>query len=136
MAISSCRDTVSWVTEVFGTPDVARRLRELRSAHATAPEFVEAIASLSHPAIAGTIREEFGQLPAATVMTVIEAWAMADAGNKPFEMVSVRPEEPVAFARSRRVRVTVDAEEDAVRVFLSHIPTRHADWYSPLALSA
>ena len=129
MSGMGCLPTTTSVTELLTTPEVQAKWRELRHENAPAIQFVQALCEFAPPDIAATMLEEFQVLPSLVVTTVADAWALADAAGKPFQFASVLPTEPLAFARHRRVRVIVDTEEDSVTVFLSHVPTRHADWY-------
>ena len=136
MSATECEDVVGWLTALFALDPVKEQLRGLRVANATSPEFIDAIASMAGPDRKETILREFAELPEMTVTTILDAWAMADRAGKSFAVKSVRPDRPIAFAHSRRVRLTVDAEDDGVRVLLSHVPNRHAPWYSPVAVFA
>ncbi len=136
MTYIGCRPAVESLTVLFAEPAIAARLRELHAARAEAAAFIEALTASATPEIAATIRMEFAELPSVTAFAIIEAWAMADGAGKRFELVSAPPEHPLDFARHSRVRIAIDAEEDCVRVSLSHVPTRHAAWYAPRVLAA
>lgn len=130
MTAVGCLPTTMAVTELLRLDCVAAEWRRLKAAGASERDFVEAMCEVVPPGVAEVIREEFAVLPALTLATLIDGWSLADAGGKEFEFVSVAPAEPVEFARKRRVRLTVDVEEDRVVVSLGHIATRHADWYA------
>lgn len=130
MSANGCLPTTMAVTELLRFDCVAAEWRRLKAAGAGEREFVEAMCAAVPPAIAEVIREEFAVLPALTLQTLIDGWSLADAGGKQFEFVSVPPSEPIEYARRKRVRLTVDVEEDRVVVSLGHIATRHADWYA------
>ncbi len=136
MAATACAYMMNWATELFQKDEVAEVMAGLRDAHASPAEFVDAVSAYADPHTADLLREEFAELPPITITMMLEAWSMARQGGRELRMESVIPDEPFTFARNRRVRVSVEAEEDAVRVLLSHIPTRHAEWYAPAALSA
>lgn len=129
MSASGCIPTTMCVTELLSMPEVQESWLRLRDAHAPAAEFVTAMCSFAPADIAATMLDEFQVLPSVTVTSLVDAWALAHASRKHFEFVSLKPEEPLAFARHRRVRLTVEVDEDRVTLFLSHIPTRHAEWY-------
>lgn len=63
---------------------------------------------------------------------ILQSWALATESGKRCELASRKPAEPLDFARHRRVRITVDSEDDAVCVGLSHVPGHHAQWYAPV----
>ncbi|MPZ97944.1 MAG: hypothetical protein GEU80_01190 [Dehalococcoidia bacterium] len=132
MSNVDCFEVVWSLTTLFAQEDTKRALHRLRDEQAPPDAFVELLTAHAAPEIGDLMRIEFAELPTTTVATIIEAWAMADAAGKAFEVLSVKPERPLEFARHKRVRFTVDAEEDRVRVFVSHVPTRHASWYSPV----
>jgi hypothetical protein len=136
MGAIGCRPTGLALTEMLAAPEVRKTMRALRASGATRDEYVEAIIGFADPDVAATIREEFGVLPGLTVSIIVDAWALADAAGKRFEVTSVPPDEPIRFARNRRVRITVDVEDEIVTVALSHVATRHADWYGATAAMA
>ncbi len=136
MSVSGCRPSALFLTGFFADQEAVKSLRRLQSIGATRDEYIELMARHADPSIATVIREEFAVLPKVALSTLIDAWAMADAAGKPFEVLSLPPEEPVRFARNRLVRITIDVGEEAVRVALSHVPTRHAEWYAAAAVSA
>jgi hypothetical protein len=118
------------VTELLELPEVQKAWRELRASGATEGEFVESMCRFTPMDVGRTIREEFEVLPALTVKSLVDAWSLADAGGKRFQFASVAPAQPLVFARRRRVRLTIDVDEDCVTLSLGHIATRHADWYA------
>jgi hypothetical protein len=75
--------------------------------------------------IAPVAEQELAELPPVAIKAMLDAWREASDAGLEFEARSVVPDRPVEFARKRRVRVVVDREDDAIRVALSHIPTRH-----------
>lgn len=131
MSATECIDVLSWVTTVLNTPCRADTFRQLRAVRAAPSEFIEAFCEDASDHLAEMIRKEFRELPAVLVSTVIEAWAMAEATSRRFQVRSVPPHGRLAFARRRRVRIAIEAELSQVQVLLSHVPTRHATWYRP-----
>lgn len=131
MSVTECEEAALALMFIYEDETARQAMRELRLRNAEPAEYVEALASFASPEVAPTIRREFLELPALTISVIMEAWHLADSNNKPFEVVSVRPEKAIEFARTRRVRVAVEADADAARVLISHIPTRHAAWYAP-----
>jgi hypothetical protein len=87
-----------------------------------AAEKVIASADRDHAELA---LKEFAELPELAISTMLQAWLAADSRGLGFEAHSVPPDHPLEFARRRRVRITVDEEESAIHVGLSHVPTRH-----------
>ena len=131
MADTHCEELGWWLTSAMNTPEVADILRQLRAGHAPLKAVVAALATAAPRALAQQIEAEFAELPRTTMAIIIDAWAMANEGGRRFEVRSVRPDRPVEFARKSRVRVAVEAEDDGVTVLVSHIASRHADWYAP-----
>lgn len=136
MSVSGCRRVTAFLTELFEQPEIADQLRSLRASGATRDQYIDLMAGSAESEMAGLIRDEFGSLPPLAVTTLVDAWAMADFAGKTLEVASVSPDEPMVFARNRRVRITIDAEEDRVTVGISHIPSRHAEWYAGARASA
>jgi hypothetical protein len=133
MSVTECEEAALALMFIYQDETAREAMRELRLRHAEPAEYVEALASFANPEVAPTIRREFLELPALTISVIMEAWHLADSNGKPFEVVSVRPERAIEFARTRRVRVAVEAESDVARVLISHVPTRHAAWYTPVS---
>ncbi|MFN8639690.1 MAG: hypothetical protein U0360_09600 [Dehalococcoidia bacterium] len=134
MAYTSCKDiTESTTTELTSERGRARAV-ELLAASAPDRAFIEALAESMDPIMATQLLTEFDELPASMVSTIVQAWVMAETGGRDFVLRSAKPERPLEFARTSRVRFQIDIEADAVSVTLSHIPGRHATWYQPAAL--
>jgi hypothetical protein len=131
MSATECEEAALALMFIYENETAREAMRELRARNAEPSEYVEALAAFASPEVAPTIRREFLELPALTISVIMEAWHLADSHDKPFEVHSVRPERAIEFARTRRVRVAVEAEADVARVEISHIPTRHAEWYAP-----
>jgi hypothetical protein len=131
MGTVGCVPVTEFLTTFFNDEQAKPRLRELGAMGALPFEYLDLMASFATPNMGALVREEFGVLPKNALATLAGAWALADTSDKAFEVVSVRPAAPMDFARHRRVRLTVDVEDDAVRVGFSHIATRHASWYAP-----
>jgi hypothetical protein len=119
------------LTALLARPSVAATLRTLIAEGAPIEAQIEVLTREADGTTASGVASEFRELPRLTAATIIQAWHLADADGKPFELVSERPRTPLDFARTRRVRITVDSEADVVRVALSHVPGRHAPWYAP-----
>jgi hypothetical protein len=85
------------------------------------------------PAAATVATAELRELPSLTAIALVEAWAMADAAGKPFQVVSERPARPLEFARKRQVTLAVHTDSSGVTVGISHIASRHDSWYAPTA---
>jgi hypothetical protein len=136
MTQSACIEMGWWFTTAFGDEEIRERLRELRGRQAPLTEIVGTLARLAPAGVGEQMLAEFAELPSVTLSAIMDSWAMADAAGKRFEVESVRPEAPRDFARHRRVRIAIEAEEDVVRVQVSHVASRHASWYAPAVLSA
>jgi len=128
---AGCKDITEAATDMLSTEGGNATALELLARGAAPEEFIDALASQCDVATAMLLREEMVELPTNLVETIMGAWAMAASAGKTFRLQSVVPREPLEFARSRRVRLAVDVENDGVVVSLSHIPGRHAAWAQP-----
>ena len=133
LANVACEEVGWWFTTAFDEPEIKERMRELVREGAPMTAVVAELIDMAPVSVAPRIAMEFEELPTITLSTIVAAWAMADAAGKPFEVKSVRPEAPRDFARKRMVRVAIEAEEDMVRVVVSHVASRHAAWYGASA---
>ena len=136
MANVACIESGWYMTKAFEDAEIQEAVRKLRAENASPEAFVEMFASDAPAEVADNLRAEFRELPEITLVCMIESWAMAARAGKRFSVESLRPEKPLVFARHRRVRVTVEADDDQVRVILSHVASRHAQWYAPSVKSA
>jgi len=134
LSLSGCASLTETATQVLRSSGAgeARRLFESGSRPA---DYVQALARFCDPETRDLLLEEFGELPATLVDTVIGAWLLAERSEKAFTLRSSAPERPLDFARSRRTRFTIDVEDDGVVVTLSHVPGRHAAWARPFAVA-
>ena len=126
MSHSGCEDFLWWFCERQATDQVFKKrlLEAMRSPVEPLHAAVRVIQD-ADAAYAPTAKKEFEELPEFAMSTMLYAWLeSADRGLR-FQAHSVRPERPIEFARNRRVRVTVDEDQDSIQVSLSHIPTRH-----------
>ncbi len=133
MSICDCGIITNYLTELLARPEIGTTLRAYRASGATRDQYVDLMAEHATPEMARLVRAEFAVLPAVAVTTLVDAWAMADFGGKSLEVASVAPDSPLEFAHNRRVRITIDAEDDRVSVAISHLPNRHAGWYGLVA---
>ncbi len=131
-----CKTITETATEEFASESWREVAVDLMERGADAEAFVEAMAARMEPGMASLFREEFHQLPSTLIGMIVDAWAMAEAAGKGFRVQSVPPASPLDFARNRRVRVAVDADDQGVVVSISHVPGRHAEWYQPVAAAA
>ncbi len=131
---AGCLTITEEATDLLASTEGGALALQLLERHAAPGEFVEALASHCDANTAGLLREEMRELPVNLVETIVNAWVLAAAAGRTFRLQSVPPTEPLAFARSRRVRLAVDVEDDGVVVSLSHIPGRHAAWAQPAAV--
>ena len=131
MSATGCEPMTAALTSLLTRPEVAAALRALCAQGASIEAQIDSILSAAEPGTAADVLAEFRELPRVTAGMILQAWQLADGAGKPFELVSRRPAAPLEFARERRVRITLDAESEVVRVALSHVPGRHASWYAP-----
>jgi hypothetical protein len=136
MTFSPCHDITTEISNFLSTEDGQRATLDLIERGAMPEAFVDLIAKGLDDVNREILRDEVRQLPAAMIPLVLEAFGFACTSGKTFQMVSELPGEPLEYARSKRVRFAVDYEEDGVRLAVSHVPTRHAGWYRPDAVSA
>ena len=129
MGASPCAEIGLHVTMLAATDDDRAGFIRLLESGAPQEAFVDAFTARCAPEMARVVRDELDELPAHTVSTIVSAWAAAEGAGKRFELRSVVPDQPLAFARDRRVRLAVDADSEGIVVSISHIPGRHAEWY-------
>src|SRR5690606_29932390 len=79
--------------------------------------------------VATELRAEYLELPEVMASLIVDSWRMADEAGKAWSFASIPPAEPLAFARSRKVRFVVDVDEDGVTLSVAHIAGRKAEWY-------
>lgn len=131
MTETNCFEAVKQITEILMSVDGAARFRCLLAENAPAQTYIETFAGLCDSEMGDVVRDEFEALPANVVPVILQAWAMADEAGKEFAIHSIRPEVPLEFARRNKVRLGIETDDDGVLVFISHVPTRHAEWYRP-----
>ena len=136
MSLPECFAVMAQAGTLLDRPEGAAEARRLIESGASTAEVVEAFIRLADPAEIGGLREEMRELPETTVSTILGAWMLASAANKPLRLQSVAPDRPLEAARARRVEIRIMMEEDGVTVALSHIPGRHANWYRPASAVA
>jgi hypothetical protein len=107
----------------------------LKARSASHSDYFDLMARNAAPDVAATLRAEFAELPPLALSTLVDACALAHASGRPLEVVSVGPDGPIEFARQRRVRITIDVEEERIRIALSHVASHHATWYAAAALA-
>jgi hypothetical protein len=128
MSWTGCEESTWWVTWALRQEETQARVVRAVDAGAPASIIIDRVVSGLDDRVAGIVREELEALPSATVLSIIDAWRLAAAGCKPFELASARPERPIEAARSRRVRLVVDVTEEGVRAEISHVASRHPTW--------
>jgi hypothetical protein len=128
MTWTGCEETAWWLTWALKQEGIRERLAVTAGEGAPLDAIVLELAEHASPEIAARMNEELHELPAAALVGILAAWREADGGGKPFELKSVRPQAPVAMARRRSVRLTIDVHDEGVQAELSHIPTRHPEW--------
>ena len=129
MSWTGCEESTWWITWALRQEDTQARVAEAVDAGLPASTVVARIVEGMEPRVAGIVREELEALPSATVLSIIDAWRLAAAGGKPFNLYSARPDRPLEAARDRRVRVVIDIDEGGVHAEISHIPSRHPTWH-------
>ncbi|MEZ4501246.1 MAG: hypothetical protein R3C39_01310 [Dehalococcoidia bacterium] len=136
MSLPDCFAIMAQAGNVLERPDGAAEARRLIEAGASTDEVIEAFVRLADPSQITGLREEMQELPETTVSSILGAWMLASAANKPLHLKSAAPDRPLEAARARRVEIRIVMEEDGVSVTLSHIPGRHASWYRPASAVA
>lgn len=130
MTWSGCEEVTWWLTIALGRDDTKARLSEALERNAPVPELIECMVTELEPRVAGLVRQELGELPAASIHAVMAGWRQAFEGGVPFEVTSVRPANLMNSARRRSVRVAVDVHEEGVHAEISHVASRHPTWAS------
>ena len=126
MSWSGCEDFLGWFCARQAEDATFRaRLRDALDTTIDPLGTVVRVISETEPTMAPVAQMELGELPPVAIRTMLEAWREADAAGIAFEAHSLRPDRPIEFAKTKRVRVTVDREADGVYVGLSHVPGRH-----------
>lgn len=136
MATWPCHDITREATAALSDPASKATLQEMATAGCPAEAFAEFLAERCSPGLAALVREEFREMPASMIGLILASWNEAERAGKPFELRSVSPDQPLGFARNRRVRLTLDYEADRAAISISHVPGRHAGWYQPVHAAA
>jgi len=131
MSLPDCIEIMEEAKDVLDRPEGAAEARRLIEGGASSADVVEAFVRLADPTQIAGLREEMRELPETTVSSILGAWMLASAADKPLRLTSLAPDRPLEAARARRVEIRITMEEDGVTVALSHIPGRHASWYRP-----
>ena len=131
MSLPDCIEIMEEAMDVRDRPEGAAEARRLIEGGASSADVVEAFVRLADPTQIAGLREEMRELPETTVSSILGAWMLASAADKPLRLTSLAPDRPLEAARARRVEIRITMEEDGVTVALSHIPGRHASWYRP-----
>ena len=132
MSVTGCEPLTAALTNLLGQPALAAALRQLMQEGTPIEAQIAVMQRFADDVTTATALREFKELPRITAVMILQAWELADRAGKRFEIVSTRPAQPLDFARQKRVRIVVDSEDDGVRVGLSHVPGRHAQWYAPV----
>jgi len=135
MSVIGCRPTTEFLTDLLAQPDFRDAMLGLKARSASHGDYVDLMARSAAPDVAATLRAEFAELPPLALSTLVDACALAHASERPLEVVSVGADGPIEFARHRRVRITIDVEEERIRIALSHVASHHATWYAAGALA-
>jgi len=128
MSWTGCEESTWWVTWALRQDRTKERVAAAVDAGAPVDVVIDHVVADLEPRVAAIVREELEALPSATVLSIVDAWRLAAAGSKPFELSSGRPERPLEAARARRVRLVVDVCEDGVHAEISHVAGRHPTW--------
>lgn len=132
MSWTGCEEIATWfTTRQSADPEFRGALRKLLSTDSPDLDAIAGLVGRDEPRLGALLTEEFRELPPPTTLTVLRAWRSAIDEGLQFQMISERPDAPIAFARRRLVRVVTDVDSSGVTVRLSHIPGRH-----PLPLAA
>ena len=126
MSWVGCEDFLAWFSmRQSMDPDFRKRLRDALESPVEPLRAAERVIAAADAGRTPMTHEEFRELPQLALSSMLHAWLEADSRGLAFEAHSAPPEKPLEFAHARRVRVTVDEEQEAIHVSLSHIPTRH-----------
>ena len=130
----ACISIGEFATGAYNDPKTRALIMDTRLNGASDATCLHALASLAEE---GWMREaswaEFNQLPRTTISQVLDTWTMAAKAGKTWAVSSEKPEQTMEFARTKKVRLVTEADDDGIRLVLSHVATRHAEWYRPEA---
>ena len=130
MVFVACISIGEFATGAYNDPKTRALLMDMRLGGASDASVWRHVASLAEE---GWMREaiwaEFNELPRTTLSQVLDTWAMAVKAGKTWEVSSEQPERTMEFARTQKVRLVAETDDDGIRLILSHVATRHAEWY-------
>ena len=130
MTLWSCYAIGEFATGIYSQPETRAVIRDLRKQGASDATCLHTLASLAPEEwMAEAMWEEFKELPQTTVATMFDTWCQAAEAGKGWELRAEYPQSTMDFARNKQVRLVVDMSEDGVVLSISHVATRHAEWY-------
>lgn len=136
MSTPVCSRITNHVTQISDDSEFQRRMRDLAGRSYTSVEVADLLCDFLPFEVATELRAEYHELPSIMAEMIVGSWKMADEAGMPWSFQSQAPAEPIAFARKRRVRFTVDVDEAGVTLGVAHIAGRKAEWYQPAAVAA
>ena len=128
---SDCRVAATILNSLLQNEASANDFRTLMNQGAPPRDFAEAIAKHCDPSMADVVRAEFDELPPSFISTWLIAWRLADDAGQKFEMISEPAPRPLEHAKAGRVSYRIEHDVDGVRMFVSHVHGRHAEWFKP-----
>jgi len=131
LSIPACSRITNHVTQISDDREFQRRMRALAGRSYSSAEVADLLCDFLPFEVAAELRTEYHELPSVMADLIVNSWKMADEAGMPWSFQSMPPAEPIAYARARRVRFTVDVDEDGVTLGVAHIAGRKAEWYQP-----
>ena len=126
----ACISIGEFATGAYNDPKTRSLIMDMRLNGASDTTCLHALASLAEEDwMREAIWAEFNQLPRTTITQVLDTWTMAAKAGKTWEVSSEEPERIMEFARTKKVRLVTETDDAGIRLVLSHVATRHAQWY-------
>ncbi|MGE3073967.1 MAG: hypothetical protein AB7N24_11965 [Dehalococcoidia bacterium] len=126
MGHTGCEEFLWWFCErQERDPEFRRRMLEALKSPIDPLRSVSRVIHETDPVQGPIAERELRDLPEFAVNTLLGAWLEATSRGLGFSASAAATETPMEFARHRRVRVTVEEDQDSIGVQLTHIPSRH-----------
>ncbi|MGE0600704.1 MAG: hypothetical protein AB7J35_04940 [Dehalococcoidia bacterium] len=125
MGHTGCEEFLWWFCDrQERDPEFRARMMEALKSPIDPLRSVGRVIRETDPVKGAKAESELRELPEFAVNTLLGAWLEATSRGLGFSASAGSTDRPMDFARHRRVRVTVDEDEDSIGVQLTHIPRR------------
>ncbi len=126
MGHTGCEEFLWWFCErQERDPEFRARMIDALKSPIEPLRMVSRVISETDPSVGPIAERELQDLPEFAVNTLLGAWLEATSRGLGFSARAGVADSPMDFARHRRVRVTVEEDQDSIGVQLTHIPSRH-----------